>query len=321
MIRALETTALFLGFGLIGAGGDYASDLVVRALSDRPSRMERSIDVIVQTREPDVDVGVQLSGSGACAYEARRTASLPASAAELLRVRAGSGELAVQGQEGLDEIRVVARACASRAEYLDGLQVTLDRSGADIILSAHYPERSGPTFGNSYARLDLAVEVPLAMAAEIEDGSGGMELHGTGALRIQDSSGDIRVSDARGEVDVEDSSGDIELISVAGDVTVRDSSGEVRIEAPLGNVHVEDGSGEIELRDVEGDVRIRDGSGSIDAQRVTGSVTVEEDGSGEIEVTDVTGDFTVLRDGSGSISHRGVGGRVDVPVRRGRRGG
>jgi hypothetical protein len=318
MMRALEVSMLFLGFGLVGAGGDYASEMIMAALRDEPDS-DRVIEVDVEV--PRVDVVVQVVSSGACAYEAQRSASVPASAGELLRVSAGSGELAVRGVEGLGEVRVVARACASASDDLDDLQITLEDAGAEIVLSAHYPERSASFFGgNRYARLDLVVEVPLSMAADIEDGSGSMELSGTGALRIQDSSGDILVSDALGPVEIEDSSGEIELVSVTGGLTIQDSSGEIRIENAAGAVQIEDGSGEIELRVVEGDVRIEDGSGSIDAEQVSGSVTVEADGSGEIEVRDVTGDFTVLRDGSGSIQHQGVGGRVDIPVRGGRRG-
>ena len=322
MNRVVEVASLFLGFGLIGVGGDFASAVVAEALSDRDEHgvVDPRIEVDVQVSEPDVEVSIRAAASGACAFEAERSASLPASVANVLRVSAGSGELSVRGQEGLDQVRVVARACASRAEALEDLQITLENVGADIVLSAHYPEGSRSLFGDNYARLDLVVEVPLAMAAEIEDGSGAMEVAGTGALTVRDSSGEIVLSDVRGPVDVVDSSGEIELVSAAGTVTVHDGSGEIRIENVVGNVEIEDGSGEIALRLVRGDVRIRDGSGSIDARQVEGSVTVDGDGSGAVDVSDVTGDFSVLRGGSGSISHSGVGGRVDVPVRRGRRG-
>src|SRR6185503_2830278 len=124
-------------------------------------------DFDVDVDIPDVDVDVQVSQ--ACAYQAERRVSLPATSASVLRVRAGSGELAVHGREGLDQVTVVGRACASNEGDLDGLQVTLERAGQDFDLSAHYPERSGfgLRFGNNYyARLDLIVEVPLAMAAE-----------------------------------------------------------------------------------------------------------------------------------------------------------
>lgn len=318
MMRKLEMATLFLGFGVTGVGAGYAVEQIRLAWREEPKAMDTEVRVDVRIPEFDVDVQV----SEACAYQAERTVSLPASAGAVLRVSAGSGELAVHGREGLDQVRVVARACTSHEQDLDALQVTLEQTEAGFDLSAHYPEHSGfgVRFGdNHYARLDLSVEVPLAMAAEIEDGSGGIDVSGTGALRIRDSSGGLRVSDVSGALDIEDSSGEIEVLSAGGSVTIRDSSGEITVVEAVGPVEIDDDSGDVDVRGVQGDVRVRDGSGAIEARQV-GSLTVEVDGSGDILADQVSGDFAVLSDGSGSIRHNGVAGSVDIPVRRNRRG-
>jgi hypothetical protein len=322
MMRKLEMATLFLGFGVTGVGAGYVVEQIRLAWRDQPDH-----EVRVDVQVPDFDVDVQVPDidvqvDQACAYQAERVAALPASAGAVLRVRAGSGELAVLGREGLDQVRVVARACTSHEQDLDALQVTLEQVGGDFDLSAHYPEHSsvGVRFGEDhYARLDLAIEVPLAMAADIEDGSGGIDVSGTGDLHIRDSSGELRVVDVRGALDIEDSSGEIEVQSAGGSVTIRDSSGEIRVVDVQGPVEIDDDSGDVDVRDVQGEVRVRDGSGNIEARQV-GSLTVEVDGSGDILADQVAGDFAVLADGSGSIRHNGVTGRVDVPVRRNRRG-
>ena len=300
MLRALRWTALFLGYGLVGFSGDLAAAL----LAGEPA-LSRNVEVRVDL--PDFDVQVEPAHSGRCAYEAERKVSLTASAAEWLRLDAGSGELTIEGRAGLDRVQAVGRACASDESYLEELTLTLERRGDDVVLATHYPNRNGRGGwrGEDYARIDLVVEVPLDMAVDLEDSSGGMDITGTGELRIDDSSGEIFVHGVNGAVWIDDSSGSIDVRDVVGDV------------------EVDDGSGEVELSNVQGSVLVRDGSGGIDVAEVKGDVVIGDDGSGSIDVRDVEGDFTVRSDGSGGIRFSGIGGTVDVPAdkRRHRRGG
>jgi len=300
MLRAMRVTALFLGYGLVGFGGDYAAGMLV----DHP-HARRNVDVNVDLDVPDFDVQIEPMRSGDCAFQAERRVSVEASASDLLRLSAGSGELRVEGRAGLDRVQAVGRVCASEQEYLDDLRITLERRGGDVALATHYPHqgRRGSWRGNDYARIDLTVEVPLNMAVDLEDSSGGMEISGTGALRIDDSSGEIDVHDVTGAVRIDDSSGGIDVRGVSGDV------------------EVDDGSGGIDLSDIGGSVRLRDGSGSINAVAVQGNVVVDDDGSGSISVRDVRGDFQVRSDGSGGIRYSGVEGTVDIPRDKRRHGG
>lgn len=303
MLRALRWTALFLGYSVVGWSGDLAASLIGGEPAFRT-------EVAVQRDAPEaagVAVRVEPSRSGRCAYEVERRVSLSASAAEWLRLSAGSGELTVEGRDGSGQVQAVGRACASDESYLEDLTLTLERRGDDVVLVANYPDRDGRGSwrGNDYARIDLAVEVPRGMAVDLEDSSGGLEVSGTGELRIDDSSGEIRVREVEGPVWIDDSSGGIDVRDVGGDV------------------EVDDGSGGVELTDVRGSVRVRDGSGEIDVAGVEGDVVVADDGSGSIDVRDVRGDFSVRSDGSGGIRYSGIGGSVDIPAdkRRHRRGG
>lgn len=300
MLRAMRVTALFLGYGLVGFGGDYAAGMLV----DHP-HARRNVDVNVDVAIPDFDLQIEPMRSGDCAFQVERRVSVEASASDLLRLSAGSGELRVEGRAGLDRVQAVGRVCASEEEYLDDLRITLERRGGDVALATHYPHqgRRGSWRGNDYARIDLMVEVPLNMAVDLEDSSGGMEISGTGELRIDDSSGEIDVHDVNGAVRIDDSSGGIDVRGISGDV------------------EVDDGSGGIDLSDIGGSVRLRDGSGSINAVAVQGNVVVDDDGSGSISVRDVRGDFQVRSDGSGGIRYSGVEGTVDIPRDKRRHGG
>jgi hypothetical protein len=239
-------------------------------------------------------------GQSSCEFEEELTFDVGVGSGDVLRVYAGSGSLEVVGVDGLGQVRAVARACASHREFLEELDLTAEMEGSALVVRTHYPDFRGTGgWNNRYARLDLRMEVPGGMVADIQDSSGGIRVEGLGALTIQDGSGEIEAIDIAGAVEIDDSSGEVDLRNVTGDVVI------------------DDGSGEINVIDMRGDLIIEDGSGEIDVEGVEGSVRVIRDGSGSIAVEDVSGDFIVERDGSGSIRHSGVSGRVDIP-RKGR---
>jgi hypothetical protein len=236
-----------------------------------------------------------------CRYEAPRSGSVSASGARQLLVEAGSGSLRVEGRPGLSEVRVRGRACASSQDLLDRLDFDIDRSGGGVRVVTREVDMDGWNAERRYARLDLVIEVPAGIEAEIRDGSGSAEILSLGATRIHDGSGSLHVEDIRGLLDIEDGSGELTVRNVEGDVVIDDGSGEVEIADVRGSTTIGDGSGDIRVSGVGRNVRIADSSGGID-------------------VDTVRGDFTVSDDGSGGIRHRGVSGTVDIPQprRRGR---
>lgn len=238
-------------------------------------------------------------GADQCRHEAERSATVDANGARQLVVRAGSGSLRIEGKAGLTAVRVRGRACASSADLLEQIKLSARRDGGGVVVEANRrDEDDGWHFrANEYARLDVVMEVPARMAANIDDGSGSIELDGLGAVEIEDGSGEITGTNLNGDVTIEDGSGEIRLTDVTGRVTIEDGSGEIELENVGGAIDIEDGSGEIEIRGARSGVRISDASGSID-------------------VSDVAGDFVVTNDGSGSIDYDNVRGRVDIPRRK-----
>lgn len=300
MTTVMKVAALFLGYGTLGLSGDYVVGLLADDHVTHSEHVVVDVARVHEVHETHVVVDVQVRHSHECEYIVDREVSIAAGADQLLRLSAGSGELRVEGREGLDEVRAVGTVCASEESFLDDLTVTIEEVRGDIVLTAHYPE-SRSWRGNRTAKIDLVVEMPLGMSADIDDSSGSMEILGSGALDIDDSSGSILVQGADGTVVIDDSSGGIEVMDVAGDVDI------------------DDGSGGVSVRDVRGSVYVEDGSGSVTIEEVGQNVVVD-DGSGSIRVQNVGGDFSVRNDGSGGIRHSGVEGRVDVPEdRRSRR--
>ncbi len=232
-------------------------------------------------------------------HTAPRNATIDAAGARRLFVEAQAGTLRIEGRSGINEVRVTGTARASVENDLEEIQLRTSRDGDAVRVIVDIPDRASGGWGNRYRGLDLVLEVPNTLVAEVEDGSGELEIRGIAGLDLEDGSGGIEIADIGGAVRVVDGSGGISIRNVRGDVRITD------------------GSGAIEIREVTGTLTIEeDGSGEIIAESIGASVLVREDGSGSIRVTDVGGDFTVERDGSGSISYRDVEGKVDVPRKR-----
>jgi DUF4097 and DUF4098 domain-containing protein YvlB len=234
-----------------------------------------------------------------CRHEAQRSATVDASGARRLIVGAGSGSLKIVGRPGINTVRITGRACASSTALLNEIKLSARRSGADVVVEANdRKDEGGWNFRhNEYARLDVVMEVPARIAAEIDDGSGSMDLSNLGSVLIEDGSGEIVADNLNGDVEIDDGSGSIRLIDVVGGVRIQDGSGEITLRNIGGAINIDDGSGEINVRGARNSVRIADSSGSID-------------------VVDVGGDFIVTSDSSGGIDYDNVKGRVDIPRRR-----
>lgn len=251
-----------------------------------------------------------------------------------LRVDAGSGTLSIRGVEGTDEFRLAAKLCASDQRRLEGLGVTLSGDRLDTT----YPSSRGGIFswgGNRYARIDLAVEVPVDTNLRVDDGSGIIHINGTGDVTLEDGAGNIFVSDVGsltledgsgnivisdvGSLTVEDGAGNLRIRDVNGDLRLHDTSGSLDVTGVSGNVVVDDGSGNLVIRDVGGDVTVSDGSGNVTVETVGGSVHLDEIGSGTVTVRDVEGDLIVAEGRRERIRYSDVRGKVELPPSR--RGG
>lgn len=236
------------------------------------------------------------------AYTAPRNAVVDANGASSVEVEAAAGSLRVEGKPGLRQVQVTGTARASSQQILSEIKLIAERRGDRVYIKADIPEHHNWNSGNYSAGLDLVIEVPQGINAEVSDGSGDAKIYNVGALEVSDGSGELLVDGA------------------AGSVRITDGSGELTIENVTGDVRVSDGSGEVNVRNVSGSFIVEsDGSGSLRATDVRGSVIVESDGSGDIDVDKIGKDFRVGSKGSGGIDYREVSGRIDIPDRHGDR--
>jgi hypothetical protein len=249
-----------------------------------------------------------------CRFSAQRSGAVDVAGAQKIVVRAGAGELEVNGRDGTARISASGTACASSQELLDAMQISVRREGNIAFVETNIPIDKLRTMSDAYASMDIEVDVPANVPVEAQDSSGDAELRNLAALDMRDSSGELEIERVKGAVNVQDSSGELRIRDV-GSVRLEDSSGDVLIEKVAGAVDVlSDSSGDLVVRDAGGKVDIRhDSSGDIRVSDVRASVAVGLDSSGSIHARNVAGDFTVESDGSGTITHENVKGKVSTP--------
>jgi hypothetical protein len=249
-----------------------------------------------------------------CEHSAQRTANSAGPDIERVVVEAGAGDLVVRGAEGRD-VKVDGKACASSTKLLDEIRLEIRRDGNTVFVRTLMPDMSLGLFGSHNAHMDVTVAVPKTATLKIQDSSGDLEVTDVQAAAIQDSSGDQTLERIAGDLDVADSSGEIKIVGVGGGLRLKDSSGDVDINEVAGDVVVDvDSSGDLDIRRITGGVHIlNDSSGDIEIHDVKRDVTIDDDSSGGILVQDVGGNFTVGSDGSGGIRYERVTGSVRVP--------
>lgn len=235
--------------------------------------------------------------AGDCEYSKKVSRSLDLNGVKQIRVDAGAGGLDITGVEGLDEIVIDAKVCASEQSLLDASDIEQKiTAGRAEIYTEIAKDSSSWNWSSEYAYIDLELKVPANAVLEVRDSSGEATVKNVAELNMKDSSGELTIAD------------------IAGNLTVTDSSGALNINDIGGEVEVTDSSGGIYISDVkQGVLVVADSSGSIEAKRIGRDVHVRADSSGSISVKDVGGDFRVDRDSSGAINYKRVAGKVSLP--------
>ena len=253
-----------------------------------------------------------------CKFTAERSGKISVAGAKRIEIRAGAGDLKVTGRHGAEEVSASGRACASTQALLDQVQLKVTRDGDVIHVDVQMPDLSIITIGNTYATLDVEVDLPDNVPLLAVDSSGDARFQHVATADISDSSGDLTIEDVNGDLKVRDSSGDLEIERVAGNLQLEDSSGDIEVDDVRGDVTVyADSSGSMTLEHIGKDVHvIQDSSGDIDIVDVKNNVLIDSDSSGEVDVRKVGGNFTLSHKGSGDIKTADISGTISLPPGR-----
>jgi hypothetical protein len=159
-------------------------------------------------------------------------------------------------------------------------------------------------------RVDFVITAPPGAAVKGELRSGDVMLHGTGAVDLKLTSGDVMVENGAGpvkvrttsgdlnviggsEVSLESHSGDLSVLDVAGPVTARTTNGDIDLKlSRAASVTASATSGDVDLMVPAGEYRVRavTGSGEQEIFGITDNPTSDKvlelrAGSGDLRVS------------------------------------
>ncbi|GLZ33204.1 hypothetical protein Lesp02_53920 [Lentzea sp. NBRC 105346] len=234
---------------------------------------------------------------------------------ESVVIQTGSGNVSIRYTEGTTQTTIHRRVTHRRDQKpegethkVDGKVLTLNDCGNDcsVDYQVNLPSKEvkvGGTVGSGDVTVEGLAEV------DVNAGSGHViARHVGGKVRIDASSGDVVVEDAKGDVTAHVGSGHARLQDIKGKTTVDSGSGDISGSGIDNDVNVIAHSGHVELRMVsKRTVRAETGSGDIILRVPDGPYKVDtESGSGDkhIDIATDPNATTVLnlRAGSGNIT-------------------
>jgi hypothetical protein len=150
------------------------------------------------------------------------------------------------------------------------------------------------------ARCSVSWEVtaPEGVTVRGETGSGNVTLHRVGTVDFNLKSGDVTVTEARGEVRVTTTSGNIDVVDATGPVRLRASSGDISARRLVAGVDAEATSGNVSIElDKPAAARLHATSGDVDLIVPEGRYRVRADaksGDTDLAVPDDPGATLLL---------------------------
>ncbi|MEU7851602.1 DUF4097 family beta strand repeat-containing protein [Micromonospora parva] len=192
-----------------------------------------------------------------------------------VRVSGGSGDVVVRGTGPASEVRIKR---VVRYQGGEPNNTRYEIKGTELVLD---------TDCGSRCSISYEVTVPEGVAVQGETSSGNVELSRVGAVELQVSSGDVRISGASGAVGVEARSGNIEVSEATAAVRLRASSGDITARRLAGTVDAEASSGNVDVQlDQPASARVHASSGDVTLLVPQGSYRVRSNAdSGDENVT------------------------------------
>lgn len=241
---------------------------------------------------------------------------------ESFRVREG-GELTVDlGSESVtirtvrgDRARVIVEGDGRDAEAeFERRRFSARADGADLVVRTDPPRRRW-SMNRTDARFRVTVEIPRRYSADIDLGSGSVDVASLmGNLRVDVGSGSVRVEDVEGdEISLDTGSGSVRAQTLRGDVRIDTGSGSVSVDRVYGPLSVDTGSGSVSVGEVDGETHIDTGSGGVAMTLRSAAASRVSTGSGSVELrlprgagfdVDLDGGSVRIDDALGFSGHR-----------------
>lgn len=184
------------------------------------------------------------------------------------------------------------------------LTVSSRRYGRDAKIDVKVPRYADVETLEGY-RGDVEV-ADVEGSTLINAGTGDVRIMRVGSLKVSRRSGDISVSEVKG---------DLTARSFSGDVVVENVTGQVDIAATNGDLRVQNAGADVRANSATGDIDIRCAKGRAEASSASGSITLTGIG-GDVEASTASGDVIFrgpIRD-RGSYRLKSLSGEVSMTI-------
>jgi DUF4097 and DUF4098 domain-containing protein YvlB len=189
-----------------------------------------------------------------------------------VRVRTGSGDIAIRYQQGLNETKIHRRIEHAKDNRPTGLSHRIE--GNALVL-----EDCGNNCSIDY---EIVVRDPAITVRGENVGSGDAIIEGLASVDYQAGSGNITVRDIAGDVKLNTGSGDFRATAVNGTVTAKLASGNMFLDQLKGKVLVSTNSGDIRGTAIDTDVIADADSGNVDLTFLSARTARVDTRSGDI---------------------------------------
>jgi len=231
-------------------------------------------------------VGAALTTTAAHASECQFDKNISVSAAPVLAVSTGSGDVKVSpGNDGAIHIHGRVKSSHGIFGSEGNVQAVCDKppieqNGNEVRIGKEHEDIY------RHVSIDYTIETPRATDLNATSGSGNLDIADiSGRVIGETGSGDIRAEHLPADSKLETGSGNIHANGVNGGSRLETGSGDIHLEqTAAGDVHASTGSGDIEITGLVGGLKGSTGSGWI---HVSGTPVGEwklETGSGDVRL-------------------------------------
>jgi hypothetical protein len=184
------------------------------------------------------------------------------------------GEIEIQGTE---EDRIVVtmqkkirrRTAEEAGDVANNLKMITERDDTKIVLSTNRAEFKKKRFQTSFT-----IRVPKGTDVNVMNTYGFVKITNTGAADIDNSYGEVIVSDIEGPLTVKNKYDDIDIQNVRADCSVESNNSSVNVKNVNGTVQIFHRYGDVDVNGVVRNVVIDASNSTITCQNVEGAVDV-----------------------------------------------
>ena len=242
----------------------------------------------------------------------QKTAALPAG--RTLRVEHSQGSVNVHTQAKNEVNLAAVLVCSADTQaqaksVCDAIQIHVDEGASGVSVRTEYP-RSW-FHGNLGYSVNLDIAMPETSPLELRNRFGHVtvqNLHAAGS--VNNSNGNVVVTNARGRQRVDNAFGDVEVLSNEGDVVVNSQNGKVRATDINGAAELSDRFGEVRAVNIARTLTLRGNNLRVDVERVGGIADITNT-FGDVRVLDAKSDVRVHNQ-NGKLTVNGVAGTADL---------